>query len=434
MAYWDDLIELGEVYGEMFRNWNKKEFRKFRERIVIMALIPIGFLIVGILAGAQSWWLKVQLVPIGMIWAGGALFLMGARQAVWAAALVAAGAMVNRATGGTGMTAAELAERYIRALAGLIASILGLGLLIIWFPVHDNPGLGLLIIATVVAAIAHSVWMKGGNWWSGIVKYAVYGTMLLAAMMLALPETTSAVRDTYLIGSDKAGGDAIRRLGKDGVSFPALPSFACQTGWAAFKSAIILIFVACLGLLILAFSVAQNSMVLKVMGLALVGIPGAVLLTIGLGVSSCTTNDASATSKARAEAGLDSFKCVGSTLNKVPVTINLTLADWDAAELDPLYLQRRMAEGCSAIIRWMPFAPEHLPKERWVVTSPQLYLPQRCSLVAGPHAGESPRYFWQNDRRIDAFQYNPDPHLPFRLDAWKGPGSVDSVSVSINCS
>lgn len=127
----------------------------------------------------------------------------------------------------------------------------------------------------------------------------------------------------------------------------------------------------------------------------------------------------------------DRAHCTVSAVDGSQMSVIIVASDYREVENDPYYLDKKMAMGCSAVVQWIPYAPEHVPQRQWWMVSPKIYPPKGCVVMPTPVMGEEPQFYWQNDRQIE--RHNLKPGIPFRLDS-RYNGKPKSVSVSINCS
>lgn len=192
---------LATIFSMVF-NWNRREFRRFRNCALALTVPPIGMLLGAAALGEFGWRYKLVAVEFEMLLVmyaaivfGWRRFLFGVELGTFLAAPSPAPSPAPRAGGRSSLASIRVSvDNYFQLVAAVIASEAAAGFIVLWLPLHSDPALSLLALPISMAFIAYWVWQKGATWWPWVVLWLTCFTLVAGLVGLLapylMPETT----------------------------------------------------------------------------------------------------------------------------------------------------------------------------------------------------------------------------------------------------
>ena len=182
-------------------NWNRREFRRFRNCALALTVLPLGMLLGAAALGGIAWQYKLIAIELAWLIVLYATIVFGWRRlpfVVEVGTLLAASdpdpkAKDRKFTGDVRVSVTE----YLRLVMAVLASQTAAGFITLWLPVHANVSLALLGLSVGMAFVAYWIWQQGETWWPKLVWWLTFFTALFALVGLTVPyyfpQTTSEV-------------------------------------------------------------------------------------------------------------------------------------------------------------------------------------------------------------------------------------------------
>jgi hypothetical protein len=172
-------------------DFNVEEIRQTRNTIVWGTIIPLTIIIIGAFSGGVvSWGTKLLILDFGILAATLFLIFLMVRRVVISGEVFTLYQLSIQPRGQHNLLGAvgRGLVTYIQVAAALITSVMVIGFIAIWLPMHRNVGLALLLMLAALAIPAVRVWYGlGVGMWRKVCALIIGLTVVFSLLAVAFP-------------------------------------------------------------------------------------------------------------------------------------------------------------------------------------------------------------------------------------------------------
>lgn len=216
-------------------NWHRREFLAVRNTLAALTVVPLVLLAAAAFAGSYGWTYKLTLIQLEWLIVVPAVLWLA-----WRRAAIGGEIGVILSASRTDIKIPFLGdvrvgiEDYIRLAAGILASELALGHVVLWLDLHRNWPMASLLVPTAVLVFFAAVWQDSkGKWWPKVVFGLAGFTMFVALATLLIAQLRA-----QLAAVMPATAGKMPSIGRLDSAFAALLSG--NTSWGNIKPLVVI--------------------------------------------------------------------------------------------------------------------------------------------------------------------------------------------------